>query len=111
MCMNCGCGLPDERHGKKENLTAEDLRRAGAVNDQSLRVTAQHIMEAVEIVEGQARAAIPVPGGPGPANQRSARRTVMAPAQRARTRRDRLAAPAGRRGASKGSRGTPASES
>lgn len=111
MCMNCGCGLPDERHGKKENLTAEDLRRAGAVNDQSLRLTAQHIMETVDIVEGRGGTVSPVPGGPGPANQRSPRSGVLAPAKQTRTRRDRLAAPAGRRGASKASRGTPASES
>lgn len=108
MCMNCGCGLPDETHGKKENLTADDLRRAAAANGQSLRVTAQHIMEAVEVVEGRVGAVAPVPGGPGPANQRSG---AVGAAARTRTRRDPLAAPAGRRGASKASRGTPASES
>ena len=59
MCMNCGCGLPDETHGKKENLTAEDLRRAGVVNRQSLRTTAQHILETVELMEGRAEAASP----------------------------------------------------
>jgi hypothetical protein len=108
MCMNCGCGLPDETHGKKENLTAEDLRRAGAVNRQSLRTTAQHILETMELVEGRAGPAKPVPGGPGPANQRS---VGAGSAVRPRTRRDRLAAPAGRRGASRAPRGTPASES
>ena len=108
MCMNCGCGLPDETHGKKDNLTAEALRRAGAVNRQSLRSTAQHILETVELMEGRAEAAAPTPGGPGPANQR---RGAPAPAARPRTRRDRLATPAGRRGASRAPRGTPASES
>lgn len=108
MCMNCGCGLPDETHGKKENLTAEDLRRAGVVNRQSLRTTAEHILETVELMEGRAEAAPPAPGGPGPANQR---RGTGAPAANPRSRRDRLAAPAGRRGASRASRGTPASKS
>lgn len=28
MCLSCGCGQPDERHGDGANITAEDLRRA-----------------------------------------------------------------------------------
>jgi hypothetical protein len=51
MCMNCGCGQPDEDHGKQANITADDLRRAGDANGQSLRESAQHILEAVELVE------------------------------------------------------------
>jgi hypothetical protein len=108
MCMNCGCGLPDETHGKKENLTADVLRRAGRANRQSLRTTAQHILETVELMEGRAEAQSPAPGGPGPANQR---RGAAGSAARTRSRRDRLATPAGRRGASRAPRGTPASES
>ena len=31
MCMNCGCGKPDDRHGHPENVTAgaEGTRRGG----------------------------------------------------------------------------------
>lgn len=51
MCMNCGCGLPHEDHGNAANITAADLRRAGEANDQTLRESAQHITEAVAILE------------------------------------------------------------
>lgn len=32
MCMNCGCGEPNERHGDDANITMEDLRKAGEAN-------------------------------------------------------------------------------
>jgi len=59
MCMNCGCGLPDESHGKPENITASALRRAAIANDQSLRTSAQHIVEAVGILEREGSASGP----------------------------------------------------
>ena len=55
MCMNCGCGQPNEDHGKPANITAEDLQRAGEANDQSLRESAQHIIETVELLESSGR--------------------------------------------------------
>jgi hypothetical protein len=81
MCMNCGCGQPHEDHGKPENITARELQRAGEANDQSLRESAQHIVEAVELLDASRRD----DGG--------------------------LAKPAGPGGAAGGGRGTPASES
>ena len=55
MCMNCGCGLPQDDHGKPANITAEDLARAGEANDQSLRESAQHILETVELLDTSRR--------------------------------------------------------
>lgn len=81
MCMNCGCGEPNEDHGNAANITAADLRHAGEANDQSLRESAQHILETVELLD----ASRPDDAG--------------------------LAQPAGPAGASGGARGTPASES
>ena len=81
MCMNCGCGQPHEDHGNEANITADALRRAGDVNGQSLRESAQHILETVELLD----AARPDDAG--------------------------LAQPAGPTGGSGGGRGTPASES
>jgi hypothetical protein len=85
MCMNCGCGQPHEDHGKPENITLADLQKAGAANDQSLRESAQHILETAQLVVDE------------PASDRG------------------LAQPAGPGGAttagSNGGRGTPASES
>jgi hypothetical protein len=85
MCMNCGCGQPHEDHGKAANITLEDLQQAGAANDQSLRESAQHILETVKLVTDE----------PSPDHG--------------------LAQPAASTGAAaagaKGGRGTPASES
>ena len=81
MCMNCGCGQPNEDHGKAENITAADLQRAADANDQTLRESAQHIVAAAELVDA---------AGAGDRG---------------------LAKPAGPAGATGGARGTPASES
>jgi hypothetical protein len=54
MCMNCGCGRPDDDNGLPANITADALRAAAKANGQSLRESAQHILEAVEILEGSA---------------------------------------------------------
>ena len=82
MCMNCGCGQPHEKHGEPANITAEELRRAGDANGQSLRESAQHMLEAVELLDSSSRK-----GDRG------------------------LAQPAGPGGGEDGGRGTPASES
>ena len=81
MCLTCGCGEPDEDHGKPENITAEGLKAAGEANGQSLRESAQHIVEAVERLEGSGRDS------------------------------SGLAHPAGPSGADEAARGTPATES
>jgi hypothetical protein len=55
MCMNCGCGQPHEDHGLPANITASDLQRAGEANHQSLRESAQHILETVELIDASGR--------------------------------------------------------
>ena len=82
MCMNCGCGQPNEDHGNPANITAAALRRAGDANGQSLRESAQHITEAVEQLDAPGR-------GEGQG----------------------LAQPAGPTGGGDAARGTPATES
>jgi hypothetical protein len=81
MCMNCGCGKPNDDHGKTANITADDLQKAARANDQTVRESAQHILEAVELLDSSRR-------------DRSA-----------------LAQPGGATGGQGGGRGTPASES
>jgi hypothetical protein len=81
MCLNCGCGQPHDDHDNPANVTADDLQRAAEANDQSLRESAQHIVETVELLESSKR------------DDRG------------------LAQPAGPSGATTGGRGTPASES
>ncbi len=46
MCMNCGCGMPEDKHGNDANITASDLRRAGDANGQSMSDTIGHIQQA-----------------------------------------------------------------
>jgi hypothetical protein len=67
MCMNCGCGLPHDDHGKAANITADRLRQAGDANAQSLRESAQHIVETVELLDASRRddAGLSQPAGPG----------------------------------------------
>ena len=55
MCMNCGCGQPHEDHGLQANITAADLQRASEANGQSLRESAQHMLETVELIDASGR--------------------------------------------------------
>lgn len=74
MCMNCGCGQPNEDHGNAANITAEDLRAASEANDQGLRESAQHIFAAVELLaaSGGDDRRLAQPAGPGGASAASA---------------------------------------
>lgn len=66
MCMNCGCGQPNEDHGNAANITADELQRAGDANGQSLRESAQHIIETVELLDssGRGHESLAQPAGP-----------------------------------------------
>lgn len=55
MCMNCGCGRPYDDMGKPDNITANDLMRAAEANGQSLRESAQHIVETVALMDSSRR--------------------------------------------------------
>lgn len=67
MCMNCGCGQPHEDHGKPGNITLQDLQRAADANDQSLRESAQHILETTQLVHDRPASdrGLAQPAGPG----------------------------------------------
>jgi hypothetical protein len=80
MCMNCGCGMPHEDHGNPANITAHDLRAAGDANGQSLRESAQHIIEAVELLDASRRGdqGLGRPAGPGGARGPAAARGTPA---------------------------------
>ena len=55
MCMNCGCGRPDDDNGKPANITASKLRAAADANGQSLLESAQHILDAVRAADAPRR--------------------------------------------------------
>jgi hypothetical protein len=102
MCLNCGCGQPNEGHGNPANITADQLQRAADANGQSLRESAQHIVETVGLIERPAENAH---GTESPATGDVAKGARAAGD-------DGLAQPAGPAGATKpGGHGTPASES
>ena len=77
MCMNCGCGQPHENHGNPANITADDLRRAGDANEQSMRESAQHIVETVELLDASKRDdhGLAQPAGPAGASKDAGRGT------------------------------------
>ncbi len=43
MCLNCGCGVPEDRHGDDANITAADLRAAADANGQTMDETVQNL--------------------------------------------------------------------
>jgi len=45
MCLNCGCGQPEERHGDPANITLADVERAAQANGQTLEEATRHITD------------------------------------------------------------------
>ncbi len=63
MCLNCGCGEPNERHGKDANITLEDVQRAGEANGQSVEESLRNMgMTARQVVSGQGEHPRPMGG-------------------------------------------------
>jgi len=48
MCLNCGCGAPDDRHGNSANIVTADLQRAAEANGQTLQETAQNLVASAQ---------------------------------------------------------------
>jgi hypothetical protein len=46
MCLNCGCGEPNDRHGNDANITMDDLRKAGQANGQDVDQVMSNIEQA-----------------------------------------------------------------
>ena len=65
MCLNCGCGDPNDRQGNDANITFEDVRRAGEANGQSVEESLRNMgMTARQVVMGQGENSGPPPGRP-----------------------------------------------
>ena len=55
MCLNCGCGELNERHGNDANIILDDVRRAGEANGQSVEESLRNMGTAArQVVTGQA---------------------------------------------------------
>jgi len=52
MCLNCGCGAPEDRHGDDSNITASDLREAAQANGQSLDETVRNMRAGLDQMGG-----------------------------------------------------------
>ncbi len=47
MCMTCGCGEINERHGNQANIVLEDVRRAAAASGLDLNATVGHLQSSL----------------------------------------------------------------
>lgn len=52
MCANCGCGIPEDRHGEERNILWSDIEAAADANDQTPE---QAIANMQEMARSQAR--------------------------------------------------------
>lgn len=55
MCLNCGCGKPDDQHGDAANITRDQLERAAKANDMDLRQSVENMQKAVSQLQGSSR--------------------------------------------------------
>jgi predicted nucleic acid-binding Zn-ribbon protein len=47
MCLDCGCGEPNERHGDDRHLTMDDIRAAAEASEISVDEAARNINEGI----------------------------------------------------------------
>ena len=45
MCLDCGCGEPNERHGDDRHITMDDVRAAAEASEISLEDATRNISE------------------------------------------------------------------
>jgi hypothetical protein len=50
MCMNCGCGEINERHGNQANIVADDIRRAAEAGGQDMSTTVRNLQDSLRQV-------------------------------------------------------------
>jgi hypothetical protein len=45
MCLDCGCGEPNERHGDERHIVMDDVRAAAEASEISVEEAARNISE------------------------------------------------------------------
>jgi hypothetical protein len=55
MCMSCGCGEPNEKHGNPDNITLDDLRRAAKAANIEPEQAADNIHELASKLKKEGR--------------------------------------------------------
>ncbi len=48
MCLDCGCGEPNERHGDDRHITLDDVRAAAQASEVSVDEAARNIADGVK---------------------------------------------------------------
>lgn len=49
MCLNCGCGKPNDSHGKTANITLGDLNKAAKAGGTTLSGAAENILKTLKV--------------------------------------------------------------
>jgi hypothetical protein len=47
MCLDCGCGEPNERHGDNRHITMDDVKAAAEASEISVDEAARNIADGV----------------------------------------------------------------
>jgi hypothetical protein len=53
MCLNCGCGQPEDDKGDSRNITLSTLKAASDATGQNLHETIDHMERGLDQVEAQ----------------------------------------------------------
>jgi hypothetical protein len=52
MCLDCGCGEPNERHGDDRHIIMDDVRAAAEASEISLEEAARNISDGLRQGQG-----------------------------------------------------------
>ena len=55
MCMSCGCGEPNEKHGNPDHITLDDLKRAAKAAEIEPEQAADNIHDAAKKLKDEGR--------------------------------------------------------
>lgn len=51
MCLNCGCGMPDDDMGNPDNLTTKNLKKAAKASGMSIKDTINNLKAGLEMLD------------------------------------------------------------
>jgi hypothetical protein len=54
MCLDCGCGEPNERHGDERHIIMDDVKAAAAASEISVEEAARNISDGLRQAQGSA---------------------------------------------------------
>jgi hypothetical protein len=54
MCLDCGCGEPNERHGDDRHITMDDVKAAAKASEVSVDEAARNIAEGMSQAQSSA---------------------------------------------------------